>query len=414
LKKALLKKVVFIPTYDYLSNPLFSLIVPLLKGFYNIYFNTNEIISWSREEEEKRKEELLSQFDEYRSIYYTRTRNWIKKTIAVFRYRKKTHEVLDEIDPAVIVTASDMSFSSKLAKVWTNKKDIPLIVLQPAFIDPGIYNDISSLQYRIKHLVFNRLFSIPLALEQKRWGNEYSDNYLLLWGEYFKKMYRGLPIHENIYVTGNPVYDKYFKKDSEKKVLREKVYREYGFPMNRKIVAICTEGLITPEFMDAGKRLNNIYRELVRKRKDLYFVIKLHPRDSLEDFMGIFSDIPDINYSIIKNLDLENLFLISSVQVSICSASSFEAVIAGVPIVLVNPNNMVKYHDVFRNKIELRATNINEFESCIDDALTLEYRENFRKKRELYLSEMIGTVDGGAAERMAKVITKIINERNSV
>ncbi len=405
------KKIVFIPTYDYSSNPLFLSIVPLIKGFHTIYFNTKEIISWSKCIEEEKKEEILKQFDEYRSIDYTRTRNKLVKIIAVFRYRKKIHGILTEIKPAAVITTSDMSFSSKLAKVWTRKNDVPLIILQPSFFDSGTFTDITSLTYRLKYLVFNRLFSIPLAPLQKQWGNEYSDNHLLLWGKHFKNIFKGLPIYENIYLTGNPVYDKYFSKSEDIDLLQKEIYDEYNLPSYKKVITICTEGMKGVEYRDAPQRLNKIYREIIERRQELFFIIKLHPRDSLEEYKRTFCNLQKNNFIIVKDMELRKLYLISSAQISVCSASSFEAVVAGVPIILINPDYSIEFDDFFQKKIEVRASNVDELDSCISLVLTKEYCQDFKIRREKYLKEMMDNLDGKAGQRVSNTIVQILNKR---
>lgn len=399
----------FIPTYDYLSNPLFFLIAPRLEPLNTVYLNTNEITVYDEDREEKLKKEVLKYFDEYRGMYYPQTKNRIGKFCGVIAFSRRYHGVLDELSPDAIVSSSDNSASAKFAKAWAQKRPVPFIVAQPSFFDSGTCADLSSFEYRLKRLLLNRLLSIPLTRNQPLWGNEYPDNHLLLWGGYFKDLFRGLPIYDRITVTGNPVYDTYF---TGKKYRDDKsgVLKGLGLPPGRKVVTICLEGMTPPEYRKAAETLNAIYRETAEKRGDLSFIIKVHPRVQLEEHENIYRDLLEENVRVIKDMDLKTLYRATDVQVSSFSCSSFEAVMAGIPIVLVSPENNAAHDDLFQGKIELRAKDSGEFSACLDRALAESYREEFVQKRARYLEEMIGGMDGRAGERMANAIRRIVEE----
>ena len=70
----MIESVVFIPTYDYLSLPPFLKIAPLLGPCRTVYLNTHEITVWDEETEQKKKDEILARFDEYRSLRYPQTK----------------------------------------------------------------------------------------------------------------------------------------------------------------------------------------------------------------------------------------------------------------------------------------------------------------------------------------------------
>jgi hypothetical protein len=404
------RKIVFIPTYDYLSDALFCAVAPLLGEYNTVYCNTRELIDWDLETGGKKKGEILRGLDEYREVAGFPKKQKLSKLFSYPAFNKNLRRLLSELEPAAVVTTSDMSASSKFAAAWAKERETPFIVLQPSFFDSGAFSDVSSISYRLKYLLFNRVLSIPLAPEQKQWGNESSNSRLLLWGDYFKELFRGLSVYERISVTGNPLYDDYFTAHRNKEEVDDETYAEYELPEGRRIVAICTEGMTPPEYREARARLNSIYLETVKKRKDLFFVIKLHPRDLLTDYENVFNDLACSNFTLVKDIQLKKLYRVSSVQVSVCSVSSFEAVVAGVPIILVNPDDMIAFDDFFQNKIELRAKDVAEFERCIDRSLTEDYRQEFEKKRARYLEEMIGGTEGKAAERTAEAILEIIEK----
>lgn len=428
-------KLLFIPTYNYLSNPLFFNLSPKLSEYSLVYFDTEEfrkthilegsvlsVVSNPINQDEIK--EIRRNFDEYYKVElpkYFLPRNLsrifsefdkIIEQIKVFKkYCQKVYETVNEINPLAIVSTSDLSISLKISQKWAKENCVPFILLQPSFFDIEEKENHNILEM-FKYVFFNKILRIPRIRRQSAWGNEDEENYVIVWGDYFKNLFNRKPIYHHVYALGSPKFSSYFRNDYKNEGLRKKIFHELKINSDKKIITICTEAFESMVNGPALTQLNNIYKAIIKGRPALFFIIKLHPRENIEFYQDIFEDAKTTNYKIVKNISLYDVYRITDVQISVMSASSFEAVVAGIPIILVNPDNKIKLKDhFFENRIELRARNFNELLLAIDNALSNEYKDKeFNIKREGYLKEMIHRLDDKAEDRIANVIKEIVGE----
>lgn len=406
------EKIVFIPTFYYLSHPLFFSVVEKFSDYEKVYFNTKDPVSWDYNKKGIQKEEVLNYFDNYyevdKEIDYKNSKqhNKLQRFFENKKYIKNIKDILNEIKPTAIITTSDMSYSARICKQWANKINISVIIIQPSFLDFKItdYN----LKKKIKYLLFNKILNIPLYSRQVCFGNENRNNYLFLWGEYFKNYYVGKTIYNNIYITGNPAFDKYF---TDYKKENANFHDMLGIPADKKVITICTQPVNVTFGVDAFTCLIDLYKEVIADNKELFFVIKVHPREDIEKYNKAFRDLDKSNYKIVKDMNLYDLYKITDVQVSVSSYSSFEAVVLGIPIILVNPENKLKLFDYFNNEIELKANMAEELSKHLRRCLTEEYRDEFKIKREKYLKSRLYSLDEKSGERVVKKMEEIIKRR---
>ena len=104
-----------------------------------------------------------------------------------------------------------------------------------------------------------------------------------------------------------------------------------------------------------------------------------------------------------------SLFGRADVHVSVSSYSSFEAVIFGIPIVLIK-RDLITFFDHFNNEIELRANTPEELSKHLRRCITEEYKEEFKMKREKYLESKLGYLDGKSGERVVTGIEEIMRQ----
>ncbi len=404
----MMKTLVFIPTYYYLSHPVFFNIAKASHKSRNVYFNTKDPY-FAPTNECIREEEICNYFDEYHEIDDTLFRDAVNAKCRLKKYRLfrsfkiKLEKQLKTLSPDAIVTTSDMGgIMNRMCNMWAERNNLPFIVVQPSFID--IDRVKNTFKEQLLYLLFNRILDIPLCTRQKIFGNERPKNYLFLWGEYFRNYYRGLEIEKNIHITGNPTFDPILKNEFDKTELDD-----LGLVLEgRPIITICTELVDEILGKENVREINHFYRFAIRENPDLHFVIKVHPREDSEKYEKIFHDLDKSNHTIVRNIDLHSLFRVTDVQVSVASYSSFEAIVFGIPVVLVNPGNRISFTDHFDNKIELRATAEEELSGHIRRSLTEEYKQEFRIKREKYLKSRLCSVDGKSGERVVKSIEEII------
>lgn len=416
------KRVVYIPDYHYLCHPLFFNIAKNAKDrFQNIYFNTKDPLFAITNKDGIKQEELNMYFDEYHELNdpLTLSRladfdNKLEKYrcvisfIARFRaFRIRLEKQLEMLKPDAIVTATDMGgYINRMCNIWAERNKVPFIITQPSFLEGDLISNKTKNRPKnqLCYLLFNKLLNIPVFRRQKFFGNEMSGNYLLLWGEAFKNRYKGLEIEKNISITGNPAFDPIIKGESI-----EKRDDDIGIdiPEDKPIILICTQildGLIEEKII---REIDNLYRTVIKENPDLYFVVKIHPRQDLKRYSKIFDGIPKSNFTIVKNIDLYRLFKVADVQVSVSSYSSFEAVVFGIPIVLIK-KDLITFFDHFYDEIELRADTAEVLGAHLKTGLTSEYLEKFKVKREKYLKSKLGYINGKSGERVVGEIEEII------
>lgn len=180
------RNIIFVPTYYYLSHTLFFSISEKLSNYKKVYFNTKERNQWIFNKKEIKKDEVLSYFDYYCEInnerdYKNSKFRILQKIFEYKRYINNIKNILNEIKPIAIITTSDMSYSARICNQWASKNNIPVIIIQPSFLNFKMtdYN----LKKRVKYLLFNKILNIPFYRKQVCFGNENKNNYLFLfWG----------------------------------------------------------------------------------------------------------------------------------------------------------------------------------------------------------------------------------------
>ena len=169
------KRIVFIPSYYYLSHPLFFNVVEKISDYEKVYFNTKDPVSWEYNKKRIKKEDILKYFDTYYEVnkemgYKDSKNNKLQKFYEIKIYIKKIKEILDGIKPVIIIATSDMFFAARVFNQWANINNIPVIIIQHVFLD--FKKNSYDLKQRIKYLLFNKVLNIPLCRRQTYYGNE--------------------------------------------------------------------------------------------------------------------------------------------------------------------------------------------------------------------------------------------------
>lgn len=156
------------------------------------------------------------------------------------------------------------------------------------------------------------------------------------------------------------------------------------------------------------QRMNEILKK-ISSLKDHKIIIKLHPREKYK-----------VEYEkIVKNNDIQNVTFFDNTAprekfyeaiakcksfVSFGSTASIEAMIIGKPIVTINPT------DTFEIVSLLEDSTINvyyheDIKAAIERSFLDE--DHFKKKREKYLQNYCGLVDGKASERIVQLALQL-------
>lgn len=392
-----MKKILFIPTYTYLSSPIFSNLLEKLNEYENIYLDVEEQF-----DSEKTSREFKDKFTQVIKIESIGDKkSFFSKIINIFEIIKFKNELicfLKKEKPSIIITTSDLSLSVRVIKKYLPYT--PIVVIQSAMISNIGLN--RTFKHYLKYIIFNKVLSLPIIRKQNYFGHEYNNNILLLWGDYFKKL---VDNNNTIKSIGDITFDNFpIKKSLE---LKKELLLKYNFKEETKIITICTSAFSGIIDSNVEKKLYDIYKNIIIIKKELFFIIKPHPRNNGKELEDIFTPLKADNFIILNN-HLHTLFQYTDIHISSFSRTALEALASNIPILSINPDNEIKLEDFFNNEIDEKVRSIDEMIIKID--ALLDSTDKFFDLRDIYIDKMLYRLDGGATQRAVDIIKEEIEK----
>lgn len=385
----------------YLSLPILSSIAKEIKKFgVNFYVETNE--------EEPNGVAVTDNFDitirinkalvtnAYNNI---KSRNVLKIIKSVKILKNRINDRMNFLNPDAIITTSDMGgLVTRLCNEWAVKHNRPFFIMQPSFLEVAPETRKEKISRVAVYLLFNKLLKTPIGRRQHYYGCERKTNYNLVWSREFSNKMKYL---SNIFAVGNPLLDKF---------ANQKVRVDVKEP----IVLICTQPY--SKLMDMGiltrEQAREMYRmlwEIISQNPDIHFIIKVHPSEDIKTYsMVIFGSQIGANYSITQTASIPDLLKVADVQVSMASYTSFEAVVAGVPIIILHPEFM-SFFNQFAH-IGQTASSVGSFNAKLKKVLRTTGRIVFAAQRKEYLNKKLAHF-GNSAEITAITIKRVVEWR---
>lgn len=392
------KKILFVPDAYYLSNSIYSEFCDdKLKDYRYIYFDTNYPMSFIQllpiEIYTSNKYDSIIEIENpYKSFFYDyfKNKNIIYRLINLLKfcrsfniYKKIVKNALKDVSPDIIIVTTDKLMISHILNEYSQENEIKFIIIQPAFLETPK----RSLSYRSKNLFhllfFNSILKIPLGNKNSCFGNEFENSYLLLWGEYFRKNYYDKNINKKIRLIGNPEFDKLITR-SEKRIIKLKEV----FPTDKLEILICTQELKGIISESTYKNLVKEYVEIVEKNSKYNFCIKVHPRENINEYNKLLENKRLTNYRIKQNEELESLFDSNFIQMSVGSLTSFNSILAGLPIIIYKPD-LLPYFNHFTDESFITLDNNSSFAETIRLINSKEYYSKFLDIRNDYIKKML-------------------------
>lgn len=413
--------ILFKTTLSYLTDPLYSSFIKELQPHArSAYFfcKDPETVAFNRGKIKKRT--ILETFDYYVEVSGTferfqgTPRRALSKVWTLFRkawlkvekklllhvpffwsYKRAIVTRLNQIDPAVILSGSDLLLSDLIIQDWAHARGVPFVVIQPSFIDP---KPLPPMKGCVKHYwvlrswLWRKIFHLPVYTRQRDWGYESPRNWLVLWSAFF-----AIEKHrDRLKYLGNPKLDPILATASVSTVSRGKI-------------VICTDNIEAAYGPRVNALLMEFYQDFIRLYPDLVFVVKIHPREQIETYEALFPQKDFPNVEIVKDVDLYDLLRTSDVQISSFSTTSFEAVAMGIPIITVNPHQTMPVSDFFGGQINFHVTRKEQIPKALRTCLSDAYRARFTKLREDYLKKIVTYIDGSSARRYAEFLLSLIH-----
>ncbi|UCD03766.1 MAG: CDP-glycerol glycerophosphotransferase family protein, partial [Candidatus Woesearchaeota archaeon] len=244
----------------------------------------------------------------------------------------------------------------------------------------------------------------PEALDKKSVSWRPLPTIKCIWAPYHKKILLEYCnyVPSLIKITGNPKFDNLINK----KFNSAETFRKYNLDKNKKIVLFPTE-------LDLN--ILKIILKSFRNLDDAFLIIKPHPFEDMSVLRDTYNQLKSKNTMLLgKSANMYELVNISSLIITRGSTVGLEAMIKGIPVVLINPYkykfSRIPLFDtnaviVTKNKKEL-SENIRKI---LYDKKTKDIIKNNIKK---FVFEQAYKQDGKATERIINIIKMLLKDDN--
>jgi len=415
-----MKTVLFIPEYWYLSLELFSAINRRLgKDVRRVFLETGDPFFISTRNKHYTDDWFENRFNHTHFLEFpTISKKSIKSIVDIYSYQKEFKKIIKTYRPDLVITTGDRNHFYPLVRHCL--PEIPIVIIQGALLHLKYYiNETKSkaplpapkksvpdnarrlLIDSIKRIFYGIVDIPPLSVDcSTGWGLQDNRSYLFLWGAITEALFKNH--RDNLFCMGNPLtdslFDKYSKHNKDMKLLNE-----LDLELDREVVLISA-----PCFRDTGNIDDAIqyYKSVTDKCKSPYYLIKVHPRDDIENFKAFTGRS---NVRLVKDeYSFRELLRISDLNISHYSATSMDAAIYGVPIILL-PQNILNPQDLtywFGTEIFYKPLNVDDCIQNIQDMLS-GTDEKKKKFREIWKEFVLDMFSEHAGHSMTAVIGKI-------
>lgn len=225
-------------------------------------------------------------------------------------------------------------------------------------------------------------------------------DYIFCWGKFQKLQLISQGIEPcRISITGNPMFKTF-------NLLPKKNINNVSGP-----IIVCLA--ISPEGDELNRLLIGLFIKAIKGLGKVKGIIKLHPNLNRESFLWVQSLFPDIN--ILESSDIKNSDLFQTIDLLLIRYSGIanEALASGVPVIIVNPENISELNilqealihnagcELARNDQELIAI-LNKI--C---ASPFKYQEDAKTKCKNYLSNLYELTGEDSEKAMIAEIDKL-------
>ena len=374
-----MKKILLIPSYYYLSNPIYIAMKELLdEDFEFIYFFTKDSTCIKLNLENISYELVGKKFDKYVEIDFDpfwvtklsvnnnlsnlglinlilRLKNNILYFFNIRKYIKHFVEKINRISPDYIVLTSDMTFSYRIIKRYF--PTIKIIIIQPCFLD---FRDKKLKKFSILEKIGNILLGNLYYPKQSYFGLESKNDKLLLFDDKFMDFYKNK--RENIYKIINPFFSKLNQEIASlnKNNIKKLLFKSISINPSKPIIILFASDYTTIHGNEVQMYIENTYINLIKKYYQSFnFIIKNHPRAGIKNFDVHFKGYKEV-FFLQNELSYNELLAIGNLNISINSNASLESIICGMPTINFLPLDL-QNNEHFKWLSYYGATEANTF-----------------------------------------------------
>jgi hypothetical protein len=437
------KKVLFVSIYY----ETLKAYVPYLKILSNTYVYA---VTLNTAEEYNKTKLLLKQLGVANCVEYSKNRvdnpKFVKSKYILFQYLKdvlfeiemkyKAKILLNKIQPDIIIVAADKREFERLLIKQAKQKEIPTICLQwslgpitnKSFIENKHQTlfenyvkttDLSSkLVLKILSNILRKIFGLDTTVFADCYGGGDSDIFTVI-GEGALLFFHSKGIDENkMRIIGNALVEEiYYNKIVDIKK-RNQITEYLGIPEDSKFIIYCTMFIKNKDY-SANEQVflerQNKISQLLSTEKDIFVVVKLHPRELMTEFIGLEEIFK--NVIVIQDIDVNSLLPYCELLLTRASTTVIYALSFKIPVLThdVPPMPMGSYYKDIGGTIHAGSMeDIGKYAKLMidKDPVTLALLEQKRKSFMLNHLNINEDLDNSIGETLPAVtnLNRIIEE----
>jgi UDP-N-acetylglucosamine 2-epimerase len=240
--------------------------------------------------------------------------------------------------------------------------------------------------------------------------NRYKADYISVVGEFIKKELLEIGYTEKRIITnGDPQFDDYSDKNY---LSKENFYNKLNLNFEKKIVLLISDRINPTLSYEEKREQFQLVSQVVAKYKDLQLVVKPHPTENISNIRqdlrrwGLKNAIISDNNSI----ELFEILSFSSLVVIAWSMVGFEAMLFGVPVVVVNLSK--KDYDFQIPFVKKGGASLAKSDKQLETIINnLIFDKNHQMENQItkgyeFCSKYYRLPLGGASKRVFDLITK--------
>ena len=288
--------------------------------------------------------------------------------------------IFETIQPSALVTVAGRTSTDRLAINLARQYHVPSLYVQPAMISDSPHYG-------------------PLYADKAAVSDDFSHRIFIN---------RGGVASERLAITGSPRFDDIpdaianATRLSAQKQVREKL----DLSLDEKFVVFATQ----PFSLSYTRKMIKAVIQALSKYPFLQLIIKVHPREPLEKYNALLSDLDwtSSKPKVVTEIDLYTLLATSELVISGFSNVILEAVLLDKPALVVNLTGEPDPLPFVQDGIALGAYNDSEvgkqFDKIMNDQLTQEMLKEHRKR---YIYQNHQLVDGKSTQRVVELLRQM-------
>lgn len=368
---------------------------------------------------------------------YTLERNG-KKIVRYFLYPLKlayqhfytkriVEKLFDELKPTFVVTNTEAYYGDRFFLREAKKRSISSLCLFSVFPMMEEYmlflkgkNKVDNIKICLRALYFmyrRVLTSFGIPLQDIPVPSKGDATKVCVWSEYQKGVFRergGIP--EKLVITGSPMHDLIFQKRMENfDEIKNKVCKLLNIKENNGIILFATQPLFKENVctFEEQRRVTELIIKAVSNFDEYTPIIKLHPRESLEEYTYLEKHPLKNRFRVVEEGDADLYDLIQASRIVIIQSSTvgLDAMIFGKDVIAVNmlsPKASLGYAE------SGAAIGVYKEEDLVPAIKNALYDENIRKQlaegRKKFVYEHVYKQDGKASKRVVDLVMQMIKE----